>query len=117
MVATRGLELIDVDLPGALDAPQPVGSQVLHLLVASRSLMADLAASEASVECSAARFVHFLTEFRRMQIEKSGRRGRPQRESTRSAFTRCAQQVASKFAVGAKAAGELGQCPGAQKWL
>ena len=34
-----------------------------------------------------------------MQIEKSGRRGRVARESTRSAFTRCAQQVASKFAV------------------
>eukprot|EP00435_Cladocopium_sp_Y103_P057524 s220_g19.t2 len=45
-------------------------------------------------------FVHFLTEFRKMQIEKcSGRRGRGGRESTRSAFTRCAQVVASKFAV------------------
>eukprot|EP00434_Breviolum_minutum_P033741 symbB.v1.2.029858.t1/scaffold3312.1/size59238/3 len=45
-------------------------------------------------------FVHFLTEFRKMQIDKcTGRRGRSGRESTRSAFTRCAQIVAGKFAV------------------
>ncbi|CAE7223050.1 unnamed protein product, partial [Symbiodinium pilosum] len=44
-------------------------------------------------------FVHFLLEFRKMQIDKCNRRGRVGRESTRSAFTRCAQLMASKFAV------------------